>query len=125
MSELSVSKLNEYKKSKHLTNKRISEITGIAHVTIDSIFSGKNKNPTVMSLLKISRALGCLMDDLIDYDENSPLKDYSIDKKNSMTEQEADKNARLKNIAAICGKLNEKDVKLLADIALRFSSKQA
>jgi len=125
MSELSVSKLNEYKKSKHLTNKKISEMTGIAHVTIDSIFSGKNKNPTVMSLLKISRALGCLMDDLIDYDENSPLKNYNGNKKINAAVQEADKNASLKNIAAICGRLNEKDVKLLADIALRFSCKQA
>ena len=34
MSELSVDKLNQYKKTRLLTNKKISELTGISLVTV-------------------------------------------------------------------------------------------
>ena len=47
MTELSTQKLNDYKRAKKLTNKKIAEITGISIATIDRIFSGANKNPSI------------------------------------------------------------------------------
>lgn len=92
MTELSVEKLNKFKKEKCFTNKKIAELTGISLVTVDNIFSGKNKNPTVAYLQKIARTLECSMDDLIDYDENSPLADYYENKETAKLAQEIHDN---------------------------------
>lgn len=92
MTELSVEKLNKFKKAKCYTNKKIAELTGISLVTIDNIFSGKNKNPTVAYLQKIARVLECAMDDLIEYDKDSPLADYYENKETAKLAQELHDN---------------------------------
>lgn len=120
MTELSVKKLNDYKKAKCLTNKKISEMTGISLVTIDNIFSGKNKNPTMNFLQKISTALECTMDDLIEYDKDSPFANYYEDKETTKIAQEIHDNPDYKLLMDATRDLNPEDLKAVIDIANRI-----
>lgn len=88
MSKLSVQKLNEFKKAKCLTNRKISEITGIPIATIDRLFAGSNTNPTVNILQKIAIVFECTVDDFIEYDKDSPLAEYYTNKETAKMVQE-------------------------------------
>ncbi len=123
MSELSVLKLNEYKHSKGLSNRKIAELTGISQVSVDNIFSGKNKNPTVNSLLKLARIFDCAMDDLIDYDKNSPLAGYYEAKTANELAAEIYNNSDLNILMTECKKLSSSDIKLLTIVAERLNLK--
>lgn len=79
MDELSKEKLQEIKNSKNLSNVKISELTGIPLNTIEKIFSGANKNPTINTLKKIAKVLDCTIDDFIDY-EVEPTSQYYYDR---------------------------------------------
>ena len=120
MSELSVDKLNQYKKTRLLTNKKISELTGVSLVTIDNIFSGKNKNPTVSFLLKIFRVLGCAMDNLVEYDKDSPLANYINNKEINDIAKEIQQNPNLKHLFNTGKNLTTKDIQLVTVIADRL-----
>lgn len=65
---MGLEKINEYKKSKNLTNKDISEITGISISSLDKITSGNNTNPKLETVKMICGALGCKLSDLLDDD---------------------------------------------------------
>lgn len=120
MTELSTKKLNDFKKAKCLTNRKISELTGISLVTIDNIFSGKNKNPTMNFLQKISRVLECTMDDLIEYDKESPLADYYENKETAKIAQEIHDNPEFKLLMDATRDLKPEDLKAVIDIANRI-----
>ena len=67
---MGLERINDYKKIKNLTNKDISEITGISISSLDKITSGNNTNPKLETVKLISGALGCKLSDLLD-DDNS------------------------------------------------------
>jgi putative phage repressor len=67
---MGLEKINDYKKIKNLTNKDISEITGISISSLDKITSGNNTNPKLETVKLICGALGCKLSDLLD-DDNS------------------------------------------------------
>lgn len=96
MPELSKEKLNSYKLSKGLTNKKIAELSGVQIATVDKIFGGTSKNPTLETLTKISSVLDCTIDDLIEY-EIEPKSSYYLDKKTAKLAQEIfeDKKKRI------------------------------
>lgn len=50
---------------KGISQDRLSKLTDLCLNTIVKIESGKNKNPTVITLLKISRLFNVRVDDLI------------------------------------------------------------
>lgn len=116
MTELSVEKLNRYKKAKCYTNKKIAELTGISLVTIDNIFSGKNKNPTVAYLQKIARVLECAMDDLIEYDKDSPLADYYNIKETGKIAQEIYENPDYKALFDASKSLEPEQLKAVISV---------
>ena len=97
MSKFSVEKLKNKKKEKCLTNRKISDLSGIPLVTIDKLFSGANVNPTIQILQKITAALECTMDDLIDY-EGSPMQEYYDLQEISKLAKELHDNAKLRNL---------------------------
>lgn len=77
---MGLEKINEYKKSKNLTNKDISEITGISISSLDKITSGNNANPKLETVKMICGALGCKLSDLLDDDvQDSELTSKEID----------------------------------------------
>lgn len=63
---MGLEKINEYKKLRNLTNKDISDITGISISSLDKITSGKNTNPKFETVKLICSALDCNWSDLLD-----------------------------------------------------------
>jgi len=53
------------RKTKKLSQERLARLADVANNTIIKIEAGKNKNPTLDTLKKISRALEVRVDDLI------------------------------------------------------------
>ncbi|GHV06492.1 hypothetical protein FACS1894217_05270 [Clostridia bacterium] len=58
--------INRLKKEKGLTNKKLSDISGVTLTTLEKITAGVNINPKLKTLQDICRALGCTLDDLDD-----------------------------------------------------------
>ena len=52
------SQLTNIRKSKHLTQKQLSEISGLSESCISNIESGEESSPTLRSLIKYATALG-------------------------------------------------------------------
>lgn len=121
MSEFSIEKLKNKKKEKCLTNRKISEKTGIPLVTVDKLFSGVNKNPTVKILQKITTILECTMDDLIDYSD-SPLENYYNQKEINKLAQEIQDNDKLRILISATRDLDESSINLIVDIANKIKN---
>ncbi len=63
---MGLEKINDYKKIRNLTNKDISDITGISISSLDKITSGSNTNPKLETVKLICGALDCKLSDLLD-----------------------------------------------------------
>ena len=50
--------LTDIRKSKHLTQKQMSELSGLSASCISNIESGENSSPTLRSLIRYANALG-------------------------------------------------------------------
>lgn len=59
-------KLKEFRTASKLTNKQIAEKEGMPERTVARIFSGETESPSVENLRKITRALGCSLDDIFE-----------------------------------------------------------
>ncbi len=79
---MGLERINDYKKIKNLTNKDISEITGISISSLDKITSGNNTNPKLETVKLICGALGCKLSDLLD-DDNSK-EEFTIQEINTI-----------------------------------------
>lgn len=58
--------LYKMRKKQQLTQQELAAISGVPQQTISSIEKGTRKSPRVGTLLKLSRALKCTVDDLIE-----------------------------------------------------------
>ena len=74
---MGLEKINELKKVKGLTNKKLSEMTGISISSLDKITAGDNVNPKFETIKLICSALGCTLDTLADNDNASLIKKAS------------------------------------------------
>ena len=117
MSKLSVQKLNEFKKAKCLTNRKISEMTGIPIATIDRLFAGSNTNPTVNILQKIALVFECTVDDFIEYDKNSPLAEYYNNKETAKMVQEIHDNPEYRILFDATKDLTPEQVQAVISVA--------
>lgn len=120
MSKLSVQKLNDYKKSKNLTNKRIAELTNISIATIDRLFSGANTNPNINLLKSLAIIFDCTIDDFMEYDSNSPLANYYEDKQTAKLAQELHDNPNYRMLFDATKDLSPDDLRAVIDIANRI-----
>ncbi len=68
---MGLERINDLKKIKGLTNRKISEMTGISISSLDKITSGENTNPKLETVRLICKAVGCTLGDLIDDPANS------------------------------------------------------
>lgn len=57
--------LKRLRKNKKLSQERLARLANVANNTIIKIEAGKNKNPTLDTLKKISRVFNISMDELI------------------------------------------------------------
>lgn len=122
MDSLNKDKLNLYKEKKGLSNKKISDLTGLPISSVDKIFSGSNKNPTLDTLKKIADILNCAIDDFIDYD-NEPLAGYYADRETAKIAKVIKENKDLLELMNIASELSDKDIKLVKTITNRLKTK--
>ena len=120
MDLLSKEKLTQFKNKKKLTNKKIEEQTGLPISTVDKLFSGMTKNPTLDTLRRVTKVLGCSIDDVIDY-EKDPLAGYYADRQTAKIAKSIQENKGLKKLLDISQELSDEDLKLLSDIAKRMN----
>lgn len=64
-------RLLELREAKHITQKKLAELSNVPQQTISAIESGKRKNPGIVALQKLAKALGCTLDEMMDEDEPS------------------------------------------------------
>jgi transcriptional regulator with XRE-family HTH domain len=57
--------LRVLRKKKGLSQERLARLADVANNTVIKIEAGKNQNPTLDTLQKLSKALGVSVDDLI------------------------------------------------------------
>lgn len=58
-------RLKAIRRAKEVTQKELGEMSGIHWTTISEIERGARVNVSVETLVKLSRALGCTLDDLV------------------------------------------------------------
>lgn len=122
MDTLSKEKLTYFKNKKKLTNQKVSELTGLPISSIDKLFSGLNKNPTLDTLKKIADILDCSIDDFIEY-EKEPLAGYYADRETSKIAKVIQPNKELKELLNTTKDLSKEDLKLVLSIAKRLGTK--
>lgn len=59
-------KVKDLRKKNGLTKKKLSDVAGITRSIITDIESGKTKNPTCITLIKLANAFNCSIDELIE-----------------------------------------------------------
>jgi transcriptional regulator with XRE-family HTH domain len=59
-------KLREQRLRRRWSLRKLSIFSGIAHGYLSELERGKYKNPSVLVLCRIAKALGCKIDDLIE-----------------------------------------------------------
>lgn len=120
MPKLCKEKLNELKRSKNYTAAEIAKRTGLPKSTIDKIFGGFNKNPTLDSLEKIAQVLDCGIDDFLVY-ENEPASPFYVDRVANKMSNAFAENPNLKLLFDISKKLPQDDIDLLITLAKRLA----
>ena len=58
--------LHKMRKKRRLTQQQLATISGVSQQAISSIENGSRQSPSVETLYKLSKALKCTMDDLIE-----------------------------------------------------------
>lgn len=53
-----IEELRQLKKQSHMTNQQIAEKSNLPESTVARIFSGKTPNPTVATVVAMTRAMG-------------------------------------------------------------------
>ena len=64
-------RLRQVRQKRKLTQKQLAELSNVPQQTISAIESGERKNPGIVTLQKLAKALECTLDDMLD--ENEPL----------------------------------------------------
>lgn len=58
-------RIEELRKARGLSKKKLSKLSGLARSTITELELGYRVNPTCITLIKLSKALQCSIDELI------------------------------------------------------------
>lgn len=122
MPKLCKEKLNELKRSKNYTSAEIAKRTGLPKSTIDKIFGGFNKNPTLDSMKRIAEVLDCGIDDFLIY-ENEPSSPYYVDRVVNKISMAFSEKPNLKILFELVKKLDSNDVEILITMAKRMADK--
>jgi len=61
-----MTRLQEYRERRKLTQEQLAAISGVIQQTISAIESGRIKNPRIGTMYLLAKALRCTVDDLID-----------------------------------------------------------
>lgn len=58
-------RVEELRKARGLSKRKLSKLSGLGRSTITEIETGYRGNPTCITLIKLSKALNCAIDELI------------------------------------------------------------
>lgn len=58
-------RVEELRKERGLSKSKLSKLSGLGRSTITEIETGSRENPTCITLIKLSKALNCAIDELI------------------------------------------------------------
>ena len=64
-------KIQKIRERKGLSQRRLSEISGVPQQTISAIEQGVRKNPGISTLQMLSKALDCTIEELLETDEKA------------------------------------------------------
>lgn len=73
MARLNSKKLFELKEQNYLTDEQISELTGIPIFTVTTLFSGRNHNPSLKTVIALMELFSCELQDLFIYEEDEDM----------------------------------------------------
>ena len=62
-------KIKEVRESKGILQKDLCELADVSKPKLVSLESGKHDNPTVQTLLRIAKALGVRVTDIVDFED--------------------------------------------------------
>ncbi len=116
MTKFSIEKMQEIRKSSGLTYANIADSTGISKSTVEKIFGGFNKNPTLSYLKKIADALSCSLDDFYEW-EQEPTSPYYLDRKTAELAQEIHDNPEYRILLDATRDLTPEQLQAVIDVA--------
>ena len=64
-------RLEEYRTRRGMNQRELSDASGVPQPMISDIENGNVLNPTIKTLSKLARALRCLIDDLIEEEQET------------------------------------------------------
>ena len=114
---MGLEKINEYKKQLGLTNKEISERSGVPLSTVSKIMAGFSSNPRLETLKAIADVLRCSVEDFTD---TAPESEYYVDRQVSQMAQEIYDNPELRILFDASRKLSKEDVLAVVSIVKRM-----
>lgn len=108
-----------YKKKLGLTNETLAKMADLPVNTISRISSGATKEPTLKTLKKIAKALGCTIDDL---QPGGTVEPYYLDEETAQLAQEVYENPNLRVLFDASRKLSADDIKAVIEIVKRMQA---
>ncbi len=64
-------RLEEFRNRRKMNQRQLSDASGVPQPMISDIENGNVQNPTVRTMFRLAKALRCLIDDLIEDDQES------------------------------------------------------
>ena len=61
--------LQKMRERRHLKQHELAQLSGVTQQAISMIENGDRKNPGVITMLKLAKALRCMIEDLIEEDK--------------------------------------------------------
>lgn len=108
-----------YKKLRKMTNKTLSEATGLPEGTISRIASGQTKEPTLKTLRLLAKALDCTIDDL---QTGGTVEPYYLNQETADIAQGIYENPNLRILFDASKNLSPEDIQAVVEIAKRIQA---
>ncbi len=64
-------RLEEFRNRRKMNQRQLSDASGVPQPMISDIENGNVQNPTVRTMFRLAKALRCLIDDLIEDDQET------------------------------------------------------
>lgn len=119
MCKLNIEKMQEIRKSCNYTYKDLANITGESLSTIQKLYGGFNKNPTLSLVKKLAAACQCGVDDFLEY-EKEPINPYYLDRKTGELAQKIFEDEKLRILLDSSSSLATEDIDALISIVERL-----
>ena len=107
-------KIRLYKVKLDFSNKDLAEKTGLPVTTISRICSGSTKSPTINTVRLLAKALGCSVEELMDYTDG--VAPYFLDETTASLARELKKNKELKLLLEVSKDLSSEDLRTVIDM---------